>query len=315
MAWSQRKMLSLAKVDKRKILVFDTETTGKVPEYNEVLQISIIDGYGCTLFNSYIKPEHRKSWPLAERINHISPDMVKDQPTFSEVRPKIQKLFDSAEIVIGYNVNYDVIIVEKAGIVVSGTIIDVMTSFIDYRKVTTGINERYWKLINCAEYWGYAFPAHNSLEDAKATLFCFNKLISSDIAQEIKISRAKKKLANQESVVEVQSPNIVPEHKKSAAEHKIRKKHQFLLGISFLLLGLALLYSLGTIKVISEQAYIQSIKTLIESEHKNVIDIIGHLFVISGFIITLLEFTRVIRRFPRWFTSKKNRLKNKFMSN
>lgn len=28
----------------------------------------------------------------------------------------------------------------------------------------------------CAEYYGYEFKAHDSLEDAKATLYCYKKM-------------------------------------------------------------------------------------------------------------------------------------------
>ena len=37
-------------------IVIDTETTGLNPYDDELLQVSIIDGQGNTLFNSYIKP-------------------------------------------------------------------------------------------------------------------------------------------------------------------------------------------------------------------------------------------------------------------
>ena len=117
----------LAGMDKRKILVFDTETTGLHPSTDEILQITILDGGGATLFDSYIRPKHRKTWKSAEKINHISPEMVKDAPLFSDVLSQIQDLFDGAEVVVGYNVvRFDIGFVEKQGVVVHGKVFDVM---------------------------------------------------------------------------------------------------------------------------------------------------------------------------------------------
>ena len=60
-------------------IVIDTETTGLDPEKDELLQVSIIDIDGNELFNSYFKP-HAISWHEAEKVNHISPEMVQNRP-------------------------------------------------------------------------------------------------------------------------------------------------------------------------------------------------------------------------------------------
>ncbi len=51
------KAAKLASMDKSRILVFDVETTGLSPTLDEILQITVLDGYGSELFSSYIKPE------------------------------------------------------------------------------------------------------------------------------------------------------------------------------------------------------------------------------------------------------------------
>ena len=67
MAWyATRKASKLPSLDKSKILVFDTETTGLEPTVDEIIQITILDGYGTALFNSYIRPKHHRSWNVAE---------------------------------------------------------------------------------------------------------------------------------------------------------------------------------------------------------------------------------------------------------
>ena len=43
------------------LIVVDTETTGLDASIDELLQVSIIDGDGNTLYNGYFKPEHTDS--------------------------------------------------------------------------------------------------------------------------------------------------------------------------------------------------------------------------------------------------------------
>lgn len=86
-----------------KVIVIDTESTGVHPNSDEILQVSIIDGSGRVLFNKYIKPSHTKSWPGAQRVNHISPQKVSRCKTIDTYVPKIQKIIDSADFIVGYN--------------------------------------------------------------------------------------------------------------------------------------------------------------------------------------------------------------------
>ena len=68
-----------------KYIVLDTETTGLNAAEDEILQVSIIDNEGAVLFDSYIKPTQHTEWAEAERIHHITPEMVADAPTIAEV--------------------------------------------------------------------------------------------------------------------------------------------------------------------------------------------------------------------------------------
>ena len=96
--------------DKR-VIVFDTETTG-LSRWDEVLQISIVGSEGVVL-DSYVRPVKRKSWPDAEAVNHISPEMVSSYPTAKELASKIKEIFDSADVVVGHNVRFDIGVVER----------------------------------------------------------------------------------------------------------------------------------------------------------------------------------------------------------
>ena len=58
-------------------VVIDTETTDKYPGFAELLQVALVSGSGRVLFNKYIKPDSATEWAEAQKINHISPQMVK----------------------------------------------------------------------------------------------------------------------------------------------------------------------------------------------------------------------------------------------
>lgn len=88
---------------KYKMLALDIETTGLDMEEDEILQISLVDDKGKTVFTSYTKPKHHTEWPEAEEVNHISPEFVEYKPTFSEIKPIVQKIIDSTELLITYN--------------------------------------------------------------------------------------------------------------------------------------------------------------------------------------------------------------------
>lgn len=174
----------LYKVDESKIICFDLETTG-LNDRDEILQIAIINGYGDVLFNEYIKPKRKKKWPKAEEINHISPSDVQNCQTFSYYRDVIQEIFDDAEYVIGYNCNdFDIPIIERAGIDVKGKKYDVYEAAKKYLKKKKGA-EKFKKMslkLECVAPFdfGYNFNAHDALEDCRATLHVFNCIVSDD---------------------------------------------------------------------------------------------------------------------------------------
>ena len=179
MRWYGTKRASkLSSMNRSKILVFDVETTGTKYSFDEILQITILDGYGNKRFSSYIKPVRHKTWPIARRINGITYSMVENAPTFKEVEKEIQNIFNECQIVVGYNIAFDIHFVEAAGIVVEGARFDVMIEFAKFRADIEHSIYRNCKLVECAEYFGFSFDPHDSFSDASATLRCFDSLIS-----------------------------------------------------------------------------------------------------------------------------------------
>ncbi len=129
---------------------FGIETTGLYPEIDEILSLAIVDEDLNPVYSHRFRPEHTESWEDAERINGISPEMVKNEPLFRDCVPEIQSKFDRADAIISYN----------------GKRFDVMADMLPWRM----------KLCALAEKLDYTFNAHDSAEDAKATMYCYQRL-------------------------------------------------------------------------------------------------------------------------------------------
>lgn len=177
---SVRNIMSTLK--ENEIIIVDTETTGLDSVTDELLQVSIINGVGKTLFNSYIKPERTKSWIEAMAINHITAEMVVNAPTVSDVYHELNNIIKSAKVIIGYNVGFDLMFLSACGIEnTKATTFDVMKMFADiYGEWSEyyGCN-KCQTLTKCAEYYCYDWgseTAHDSLADCRATLYCYNQM-------------------------------------------------------------------------------------------------------------------------------------------
>lgn len=163
-------------------IVIDTETTGLNADTDELLQVSIIDGQGNTLFNSYIKPLYTDNWNKAMAVNHITPETVATAPNILEVKQEISRIINSAHTIIGYNVDFDLGFLSNIGIRnENAAIVDVMEDFADiYGEWSEQYSCHKWqKLTKCAEYYGYDWEtdiAHDSLADCKVTLYCYKKM-------------------------------------------------------------------------------------------------------------------------------------------
>ena len=169
-------------------ICLDVETTG-LYEMDEILQLSIIDESSRVLFHSYFKPYANRKWKEAERINHISPDYIFDEknhfPYPHEVLPDLYNIFNQTKTIIGYNPSFDIGFLNEWHLISPDIeIIDVMEMFspiygeVKYYDEYTGETiYKYQKLSTCAKFFNYSFNAHDSLEDTKATLYCYKKII------------------------------------------------------------------------------------------------------------------------------------------
>ena len=184
----ERKKKILARVQRyadikpEEIICLDTETTGLESE-DEILQLSIIDGTGDVLFDEYIRPVSAEEWPYAEMIHGISPDMVADKATIDQHLERLNEIIASAKLVIGYHLDFDLDYLHRAGMTCPKDVLtfDVMTEFAAvYGEWSHRYRDFKWQsLAVCADFFGYTGkePLHNSLEDVRATLFCYFSML------------------------------------------------------------------------------------------------------------------------------------------
>lgn len=167
--------------ERRSGIVLDIETTGLDADYDEVLQVPVIDaGSGNTLLNTYVRPVWTFRWEEAQQINGISLEMVADAPTMDKVMPQLNAIIQGAREIIGYGVSFDLLFLKQYGIEFGHQkIVDVMLEFAPlYGEWSDQYEDYKWQsLSKCAAFFGYDWgenKAHDSLADCKATLFCHN---------------------------------------------------------------------------------------------------------------------------------------------
>lgn len=163
-------------------VVLDLETTGLNSEEDEILQVSVIDQDENILINEYCKPKKVKSWKEAENINNITPKMVENKKPFEEYINILSDILSEADRIIIYNAPFEISFLNKYGISIdSAKIYDLMIEFSEkYGEWNDYFQSNKWQnLDTCCSYYGYYLKdAHNSVEDCKATLYCYNKLIN-----------------------------------------------------------------------------------------------------------------------------------------
>lgn len=163
-----------------RMIAVDCETTGVNTEKDEVLQISIVDEDGKTLINTYCAPEIVRNWAEAERVNGISWADVQGHAPFRKYAALIQRIFDAADEIVLYNAGFDLKFISRIGVLYDGAkVVDMMIKFAEvYGEWNDYYGGYRWqKLIACADYYGVTFNPHNSLDDARATMKCYQKYL------------------------------------------------------------------------------------------------------------------------------------------
>ncbi len=165
------------------IAIIDFETTGLYAGEDEILQVSIIDENYNILFNKYCKPRKTTSWDEAQRVHGITPEMVENEKPFEDYVSIVRDVLESATNIIAYNVSFESDFLLAYNIYIEPEKwIDPMLMF---AKIYGEYNEYYgnykWQTLKtCAAYYDYDFDAHDALNDVKATLYCYKKMIEKE---------------------------------------------------------------------------------------------------------------------------------------
>lgn len=170
----------------KRYICLDCETTGLEPSVDEILSLSIVNQDGVVLFNEKFKPDHHTSWEQAEQIHGITPSMVENKKSISHYISEIRNILNQYYTILGYNVSFDLKFLSKnVGFnFVLNEVIDVMSMFAPIYGERFKGGYKWQSLETCADYYDYEYFAHDSLEDVKATIYCYNKIMKEKLGIE-----------------------------------------------------------------------------------------------------------------------------------
>lgn len=170
----------------KKVIIINTETTGLDAKTDELLRISILSDSGRIIFDELVRPTRHTEWPESEKIHHISPEMVKDKQPILYHLKELNRIIADADMIVGYNHSFDMSFLAEAGIYSDPRKnYDLMLEFSQLIGEWDDTRNAYkfFKLKECADYLGYHWPSgkdHDCLEDCKAALYCYKKMISGE---------------------------------------------------------------------------------------------------------------------------------------
>lgn len=95
--------------------ILDTETTG-LGKKDVIIQIAAIDPKRNVLLDTLVKPTSRKTIAKEATVVHgIAMDMLREEPTFEFVYPKLRKIMNERNLVI-YNAAFDTRIITQTAV-------------------------------------------------------------------------------------------------------------------------------------------------------------------------------------------------------
>lgn len=176
---------SLIALDKDYV-VFDIETTGLDPKYDEIIEISgvkVKDDKIIDSFSYLVKPTNPIS-PFITELTGISNEMVASSPSIDEVLPKFMDFIED-DILIGHNVNFDINFVYDTLESINYPK-KLSNNFIDTMRLGRYLlkNLTHHRLMDLAKVYNISYEgAHRSLTDSKITYEVYLKLKSQIISE------------------------------------------------------------------------------------------------------------------------------------
>lgn len=170
---------SIIEADKK--IVVDIKTTGNNSKRDEILKLSIIDTDGNILYDGFFKPErdYHKDYKYLSKATGIVPEQIANAPTLSEQLYIIDKILFSANTIIGYSLGTIMSFFRESGCVwrTDYDFISIETAF-----ELENDGKKNAALDDCAAYFDYHWssdPPHNTLENCRAALHCYKKMLES----------------------------------------------------------------------------------------------------------------------------------------
>ena len=184
-------------------VIFDLETTGISPNYDEVIEISALkvkDGKVVDEFNTLVNPGRKIPFG-ATQVNGITNEMVADAPAFSHV---LTQFLDFAEgmVLVGHNIaRFDMKFIWRDAKQYYGEIPS--NDYVDTLQVARKHlpNLDHHRLVDLAEYYGISSEgAHRALNDCYMNQKVYECMVSEmREAHQKRLEEAKKKADEQKS--------------------------------------------------------------------------------------------------------------------
>ncbi len=162
-------------------VIIDVETTGLSPvEGARIVELGAVkfkNGVIVDSLESFVNPE--RDIPIeAQRVNNITPDMVRDAPTAAEFLPKVIE-FAGGACLVGHNIKFDLDFI-CFQLALAGRRLNVDLPALDTLKMS-----RYFlphlkshKLANVASVLGVKIgETHRALADVEITAHIFNRFL------------------------------------------------------------------------------------------------------------------------------------------
>ena len=100
-------------MSERRIVVFDVETTGTDKKTDQVIELCVQFGVAADASSRTwrVKPAVEIS-PGAQEVHGISAEDLANCPSFGDVADEIREIFEEAQVLVGYNLSFDIDMVQ-----------------------------------------------------------------------------------------------------------------------------------------------------------------------------------------------------------
>lgn len=102
-------------LDREDVLILDTETTG-LEQYDEVIEVGVIDTTGAERFHSLVMPKGRIN-PKAREVHGITQRFLKanDAPEWPAVYAELMPSLKAASVILAWNAQFDRRLLRQSG--------------------------------------------------------------------------------------------------------------------------------------------------------------------------------------------------------